>query len=169
MRLASCSQLRNNLINKINELCNCCWYAALKVHVVSVPESLPQRGRGSPVVLHTEWLWANWRWYRGSQGAARVTTRTPPPPWLRACKRTLPVEYRNNCTLCRVKEYPVVFPSSTCEWRCYRSYINSRWHKTKSSLSDIRNGTHHVLNPSRPPRFLYYKWRKLGMEAWERG
>jgi len=76
MRLASCSQLCNNLNNKINELCNCCWYAALKVHVVSVPESLPQRRRGSPVVLHTERLWANWRWYRGSQGAARVTTRT---------------------------------------------------------------------------------------------
>ena len=33
---------------------------------------------------------------------------------------------------------------------------------------DVSNGTHHVINLSRPsPRFSYCKQQKLGMEAWE--
>ena len=48
--------------------------------------------------------------------------------------------------------------------------MNSWWRKTKSSLSDVSSGTHHVINPSRPsPRFSYCKRHKLGMETWERG
>jgi len=39
-----------------------------------------------------------------------------------------------------------------------------------ATVRDVSHGTHHVINPSRPsPCFLYCKWKKLGVEAWERG